>query len=125
MPEQPKVNVARVVGPGPIAALDGFNALNQIVHGASDCIKIHHVERTEQGKIRAYAETEVSRIKAAEAILKGYFEQVFAERRATFDELFRASTKRSTKATARCIAVVVSRSRGRSSAPPLSRTSET
>ena len=101
MPEQPKVNVARVVGPGPIAALDGFNALNQIVHGASDCIKIHHVERTKQGKIRAYAETEVSRIKAAEAILKGYFEQVFAERRATFDELFCASTKRSTKATAR------------------------
>ena len=35
-----------------------------------------------------HQETEVARIKAAEAVLKRYFEQVFAERRETFEELF-------------------------------------
>ncbi|KOS57804.1 hypothetical protein Z051_02885 [Rhodococcus rhodochrous KG-21] len=36
----------------------------------------------------AYADTEVARIKAAESILKDYFEHAFADRRATFDGLF-------------------------------------
>ncbi len=88
MSEQPKVHVAKVVGKGPITALNGFTALETMVEAARECIKIHQVESTNRSKIRAYHETEVSRIKAAEAILKGYFEQAFAERRTTFDGLF-------------------------------------
>jgi hypothetical protein len=90
MPEDPKVHVAKVVRPPqpPIAALDGFNALGQMLEAARECIKIHKVESTQRARIRAYEATEVGRIKAAEAVLKDYFEQVFAERRATFEELF-------------------------------------
>ena len=88
MPEQPKAHVAKVVGKAPLTALDGFTALNEIVDAARECINIHEVESTKRAGIRAYRETEVARVKAAEAILKGYFEQVFAERRATFEELF-------------------------------------
>ena len=39
-------------------------------------------------RIRAYEETEVARIRAAEKVLQGYFEQVFAERRGNFEQLF-------------------------------------
>lgn len=90
MPEQPKVHVAKVVGraQGPLSAFDGFTALGQLVEAARECMQIHEVESTKRAGIRAYKETEVARIKAAEAILKDYFEQVFAERRATFEELF-------------------------------------
>lgn len=88
MPEQPKVHVAKVVGNGPLTALDGFTALGKMVEAARECITIHQVENTNRGRIRAYQETEVGRIKAAEAILRGYFEQSFAERRTAFEELF-------------------------------------
>lgn len=86
MPEQ--VHVAKVVASGPLSAFDGFAALGTMVEAARECIKIHEVESTKRAGIRAYKETEVARIKAAEAILKGYFEQAFAERRATFEGLF-------------------------------------
>ena len=88
MPEQPKVHIAKAVSNAPLSALDGFNALGTMVAAARECITTHQVESTKRGKIRAYQETEVGRIKAAEAILKTYFGQVFAERRETFDELF-------------------------------------
>lgn len=88
MPEQPKVHIAKAVGKAPVTALDGFAALGAMVEAARECVAIHQVESTKRGKIRAYQETEVGRIKAAEAILKNYFGQVFAERRETFDELF-------------------------------------
>ena len=88
MSDQPKVHIAKSVGKAPLTALDGFAALGTMVEAARECIKIHQVESTKRGKIRAYQEIEVSRIKAAEAILKDYFGQVFAERRGTFDELF-------------------------------------
>lgn len=88
MSEQPKVHVANVVGKGSLTARDGFTALSQIVEAARECIAISQVESTKRSRIRAYEQTEVARIKAAEAILKGYFEQAFAERRATFEDLF-------------------------------------
>ena len=88
MPEQPKAHIAKAAGKAPPSALDGFAALGEIVEAARECITTHQVENTKRVKIRAYQETEVSRIKAAEAILKNYFGQVFAERRETFDELF-------------------------------------
>lgn len=90
MPEQPKVHVAKVVkrSAGTVSALDGFTALKQMVEAARECIKIHEVESTQRARISAYEATEVARIKAAEAVLRDYFEQAFAERRATFEGLF-------------------------------------
>ena len=88
MPEQPKAHVAKAVSKAPISALDGFAALGAMVEAARECITTHQVESTKRVKIRAYQETEVGRIKAAEAILKTYFGQVFAERQENFDELF-------------------------------------
>ena len=90
MSEGGKIHEARVVNTpkGPIQALDGLAALNEIVNAARECIVVHSVERSKRRKIEAYEVTEVERIKAAENLLRGYFEQVFAERRANFGELF-------------------------------------
>ncbi|MGW4018285.1 hypothetical protein ACWECW_18490 [Rhodococcus ruber] len=86
----PTVHVGEVLDPvrGPLSALDGFAALNQIVTAAQDCIRLHALETTKRARVEAYADTEVARIKAAESILKDYFEHAFADRRATFDGLF-------------------------------------
>lgn len=73
---------------GGLNALDGFNALGQLVDAARECISIHATENTKQEKIKAYATTEVAKIKAAEAVLKDYFEKSFSERRENFDALF-------------------------------------
>lgn len=70
------------------SALDGFNALTQIVDATRECVKVTQAESTKRASIRAYEKVEVARIRAAEAVLKNYFEQVFAERRANFEELF-------------------------------------
>ncbi len=90
MTDKPKVHEARVVKPAgkQIAALDGFGALTEIVEAARECIVTHRVERTKQQRIGAYETTEVARIRAAESLLRGYFEQVFAERKTNFEELF-------------------------------------
>ncbi|WP_234808289.1 hypothetical protein [Mycolicibacter kumamotonensis] len=90
MSEKPQVHVANGVGRvgAKFSALDGFNALTQIVDVTRECIKVTQSESTQRTRIRAYEKTEVARIKAAEAVLKDYFEQVFAERRATFEALF-------------------------------------
>ena len=79
--EQSKVNKVFGAGARTLSALDGLGALNEIVGAAQDCIRLHEVESTKRASIREYAETEVARIKAAEGVLKSYFEQVFAERR--------------------------------------------
>jgi len=71
-----------------ISAADGFTALSQLVTAAQECIEIHAVEQTKRARLHTYAAAEVQRIKSAESIVKGYFEQAFAERRATFDALF-------------------------------------
>jgi hypothetical protein len=90
MAESGKVHEAKVVKSpiGKITAPAGFEALGTLVQTARECITIHEVESTKRAKLRAYEETEVFRIKAAEAIVRGYFEQVFSERRETFEGLF-------------------------------------
>jgi hypothetical protein len=90
LPDQEKIYVGKVVSPGksPLSALDGLAALNQIVDAARECIKIHEVESTMRARIDAYRVTEVARIRAAEEVLRSYFEQVFAERRTTYEDLF-------------------------------------
>ncbi|MFG2008737.1 hypothetical protein ACGFNF_06640 [Micromonospora sp. NPDC048868] len=90
MPDQPKVHVGKIVKPNRSSpsALDGFTALKQIVEATSECIQIHEVERTKRAKFQAYESTEIARIKAAETILRDYFEQAFTERRNLYRELF-------------------------------------
>lgn len=88
MPDPKKVHVGEVLPPRPLTPFDGFAALSQMVDAVQECVKIHAVENTKQARIAAYEATEVARIKAAESVLKSFFEQSFAERRTTFEELF-------------------------------------
>lgn len=90
MPEPARIHTAKVVGKGAktVSSLQGFEALNQIVDAARECISVHQVESTKRARLQAYETTEVARIKAAESVLKEYFAQVFTERRSNFEELF-------------------------------------
>ncbi|MFC4605817.1 hypothetical protein [Rhodococcus kronopolitis] len=88
MAEPQKVHVGKVLPPRIVSPIDGFAALTQIVDAVQDCVKVHTVERTKQAHLAAYETVEVARIKAAESVLKNYFEQAFAERRSNFGELF-------------------------------------
>lgn len=90
MSKPARSHTAKVVGRGAnaITPLQGFDALNQIVDAARECIAVHQVEKAKRARLETYEATEVARIKAAEAVLQGYFTQVFAERRSNFDELF-------------------------------------
>jgi hypothetical protein len=88
--ERPKVHQARVVRrpSGVPSAIDGFAALGQIVDAAREFGAIYQTEHTKRAQLSAYENTEIARIKAAEGVLRGYFEQVFVERRSNFEELF-------------------------------------
>lgn len=90
MANSPKVHTARVVSGGAraVTSMQGFDALNDIVSAARECITVHQVESTKRAKIAAYEAAEVARIKAAEAVLLNYFDQVFKERQSNFEELF-------------------------------------
>lgn len=90
MPDPARANAAKVVGRAErtVTATQGFDALNQIVGAARECLVVHQVESTRRAKLDAYAKTELARIKSAELVLKDYFAQVFAERRSNFEELF-------------------------------------
>ncbi|GAT01849.1 hypothetical protein [Mycolicibacterium fortuitum] len=83
-------NLGKAAGAGMRAftALDGFNALNDIVGAAQEYLNLHEVERTKRANIEAAGKAEVARIKAAEHVLRDYFERVFAERKSNFDALF-------------------------------------
>ncbi len=71
-----------------IRAATGFEALNVLVNTARECFETRQAEGTRMSKLNAYEVTEVARIKAAEATLRSYFEQVFAERHKNFEQLF-------------------------------------
>ncbi len=90
MAEPVRTHTTEVVGraANAVTPLQGFDALNQIVDAARECIAVHQVESTKRARLQTYETTEVARIKAAELVLKGYFAQVFAERRSNFEELF-------------------------------------
>lgn len=71
-----------------VQAVDGLAALNQIVQSAREFLMVHEEESTKRARLSTYQETEVARIKAAETVLHNYFSEVFAERRAVYDEMF-------------------------------------
>ncbi|MGY1722745.1 hypothetical protein [Blastococcus sp. SYSU DS0533] len=72
-----------------LSAVDALGALNNVVDGARDYLRLREEEQTKRAKIDAYATVEVARIQEASSFLKQYFEQVFAERSTTIDGLFR------------------------------------
>jgi hypothetical protein len=67
---------------------DALSALNQIVGVVRESIQIHEIESTKREKLRVYRETEVTRIKASEKILRDYFDRIFEEREETHKRLF-------------------------------------
>lgn len=71
-----------------VSAAEGFSAVKQIVELARDIAAEHNAHVTKRQELRTYETTEVSRIKAAENTLREYFDLVFAERRAVYQELF-------------------------------------
>ena len=71
-----------------LSAADALSALTTIVNAVQESIQIHQTESTKREKLRTYRETEVGRIKAAEAILRDYFDRTFEERRDTNKRLF-------------------------------------
>lgn len=86
-----KVHEGKVIAPAAkraFTALDGLGALREIVETAQECFVIHEVESTKRARLQAYERTEIAKIQAAEAVLKQYFDQVFAERRGLYSEMF-------------------------------------
>jgi hypothetical protein len=72
-----------------LRAIDALGALNNVVDGTLDYLRLREEEQTKRAKIDAFATVEVARIQQASSLLKQYFEQVFAERSKTIDGLFR------------------------------------
>ncbi|MDK3256596.1 hypothetical protein [Blastococcus capsensis] len=72
-----------------LRAADALGALNNVIDGTRDYLRLRKEEQTKRTKIDAYATVEVARMHEASSLLKNYFEQVFAERSTTIDGLFR------------------------------------
>jgi hypothetical protein len=86
---EPKVHVGKVVkAKAPIANADAFAALNQIVAAAREYGQIRQTEATKRAAIAAEEHVQVDRIRAAEGVLKLYFDRVFEERAKTNAEMF-------------------------------------
>ncbi len=75
-------------GGSAVSGATGLQALTELVGAAHDCVVTMAQEKTKQTRLTAYRDTEVAKIKTAESILKKYFDNVFAERRANIDGLF-------------------------------------
>jgi hypothetical protein len=72
-----------------ILNVDAFAALSELVGAAREYGRVRQEELTKRAAIEAEEHQQVSRIQAAEKILKLYFEQVFAERAHTSEGMFR------------------------------------
>ena len=81
--------VLPAAGKAALPSFDALGALNNVVDGTLDYLRQRDEQRTKRASIETYATVEVTRIREASSLLKGYFEQVFAERSATIDGLFR------------------------------------
>jgi hypothetical protein len=70
-----------------VAPVDALGALRDVVSAGQEYLTIRQQEMTKREVIGAYRVLETERIRAAEAILKSYFEQAFAERAKNFEAL--------------------------------------
>lgn len=73
---------------GQLSPADALGALTQLVNAARESVQIHETESTKRAKLDTYRVTETARIKAAEKMLREYFDRVFDERRETHKRLF-------------------------------------
>jgi hypothetical protein len=71
-----------------IPGTEALAALHEIVGAAREYGKIREEERTKRAAISAAEQVQVTRIRAAEQVLKLYFERAFAERARTSEEMF-------------------------------------
>jgi hypothetical protein len=90
MTEQDKPLEGKVVSESKLAVpvTDGFSAILQLADAAQNAFLVHQTEASKRARLSAYQETEVGRIKAAESTLRNIFEQVFAERRSVYQDMF-------------------------------------
>ena len=90
MTNNPKVHVGKVLRSkaAPIAPTDALTALSDIVSAAREYGRIRQEEQTKRAAIAAAEHVQVERIRAAEDLLRSYFDRVFAERAETSDEMF-------------------------------------
>ena len=70
-----------------VPGANAITALNTLVTETSKYLTTREQERSKREEVRTYGGLEVERIRAAENILRGYFEHVFAERQSNFQEL--------------------------------------
>lgn len=68
--------------------LDPTQALRSLVEAHRDYKQVREVERTKRAEIRARSQIATARIEAEASVLREYFAQAFAERRASFDQAF-------------------------------------
>jgi hypothetical protein len=71
-----------------VPTVNAFTALTTIVQEGAAYLRLREEERRKRANIDAYTKLETDRIKTAESVLKQYFEQIFAERAHTIDEMF-------------------------------------
>ena len=91
MTDPGKVHEGKIIPPRPrsgVSAFDGFQALQEMVEGARDCFLVYQGEKSRRARMDAYQRVEVERIRAAEAVLKSYFAEVFKERARLYDDMF-------------------------------------
>lgn len=62
------------------SAMDAFSALNNMVEATREYFVVREQETTKRAEIATYEKLELSRISAAESVLKDYFRSAFAER---------------------------------------------
>lgn len=72
----------------PIPNASALSALSDIVSAAREYGQIRQEESTKRARIAAEEHVQVERIRAAEEILREYFDRVFTERAAARDEMF-------------------------------------
>lgn len=89
MPD-PSMHVGKVVKTksAPVPSADAFAALREIVSAAREYGQVRQTELTKRAAIAAEEHAQVERIRAAEEVLKLYFERVFEERAKNSDEMF-------------------------------------
>lgn len=70
------------------ANLEGLAALQQLAGSTLRYATLREEEKTKRASFEAAKEVEIARIKAAEELMRQYFDRVFAERDSNFSEMF-------------------------------------
>lgn len=109
MSDQNRIVEGNILPPqsGKLGSIEAYDALNTIVSAVQQSFQTHQVESTKREKLKTYRETEVQRIKASEAVLRDYFDRVFAERSDIHQKLFDSLDAAMVKGDAQAIQTIV------------------